>query len=530
MANYFVDSTTGSNGDDGTTMDLAFATLEYAVESGGLSPGDIVWIRRLHNETPVSHIAAAYNATHENPIRVIGWPRAADGSITSATWTGGSTTVDLVVGLSMSRESHLGRFVIGPDNFPYLITRIIDSDTFIIDREYIGSTVIGAGGACTIVPDEHWVADMGTEYGFNDSGWTIKETDWDVDADDLVLIDFAGGSYYVNVGGGNNYHWHNLDFQGGINGSGTIYAPNTSGSPVVQGCLVLKSANAASVNVPANSYLRIDRCIIVGSGSGGSQWGMYGYGQTHFSNGAIYNMGDSALVLQGTPGSYFDNVNLGVEMDNGDDEIYIIYSAVFHSKDMKLGGANGLITVGGPIVSERWRMKFENYNKVLGTHKIFTAQGEITKLDVVEGSGDPYKRTGGADSVIEILHNLSSTTFAAPKPYAMVTPPLFTHQFKVDDTSKNYRYYIQAEGAVAASELWIEIEYVNSYNSTSRYMMGKVISGEAISVRSGPGDWSQYIEINNITPAVASKIRIRCYCSYYHATNKIYVDPKVRVT
>ena len=70
MTNYFVDSTTGSDGDDGTTMDLAWATFEHATSSGGLGAGDIVWIRRIHSETPVGVITSVYDGLMENPVQL----------------------------------------------------------------------------------------------------------------------------------------------------------------------------------------------------------------------------------------------------------------------------------------------------------------------------------------------------------------------------------------------------------------------------------------------------------------------------
>ena len=77
MANYFVDSANGDNTDDGTTMDNGpgggvgcWASIEHAVESGGLTAGDIVWVRRSHVEyagNPTSFIQPAYSGTSKVP-------------------------------------------------------------------------------------------------------------------------------------------------------------------------------------------------------------------------------------------------------------------------------------------------------------------------------------------------------------------------------------------------------------------------------------------------------------------------------
>ena len=197
MANYFVSWDDGDDTDDGTTMDDgpgsgtgAWKTVEHALEAGGLSAGDIVWVRRTSHELPTSDIAPIYDGTAVAPMQVIGWPRAAH-SIASADFVNGSTSVN-VDDNDMVREQHLGRWLTGPDGKDYLITRVADSATLIIDREYVGSTA--SNEAVTIKADEDWVADMGTAYGFDDSGWTIKETTWDADADDLPQIDVNGGA------------------------------------------------------------------------------------------------------------------------------------------------------------------------------------------------------------------------------------------------------------------------------------------------------------------------------------------------
>jgi len=195
---------------------------------------------------------------------------------------------------------------------------------------------------------------------------------------------------------------------------------------------------------------------------------------------------------------------------------------------VKLGGTNGFVTFS--YAANTPTAEIENYGRVLGAHKTFTPQGEITKKDVVGGSGDPQKRSGGADSVVELLFNLSDTANQLPKPIADWTPDVFVHEFEATAESKNYRYYVQSQGALTADQIWLECEYVAAYDDSSEYVIKKVESDEAIAARSGTTDWSQYLEVTGIQPAVASKVRIRLKCRYYHATNKIFVDPKVSIT
>ena len=529
MANYFVDSTTGSDSDDGSTMDLAWATTEHALTLGGLSAGDTVWVRRLHNELPTVLVDFAYAGTAENPIRIVGWPRNSDASITSATWTNGSTIVDLIVGLSMTRESHLGRYITAPDGETYMITYITDTNTVIIDREYVGATVSGANGACTIQADE----DYNLAQAIDDSGWTITKASYNADSDDLPQIDFNDGSvatWYIYTDS-HNYVIRNIDFvdPGYVNGG--VYARSVNVLEIM-GCIFRGTpagSGGDSCMSSNDTDIFITRCVF---DANGSQNGIAGQGGTivmkdcaqYGANSAgLYTNDDHIWV-------YLENVNIGVEVANGVYDLRIQNSNNISGRDVKLGGGGTYDVFVQGVPQWHTSVAFENYNKILGAHKEWTSQGTVTKVDVVEGSGDPYKRTSGSDSLIEILYDQSNLSNNLKSPIRQFTPYLFTHEFEVDDTPKSYRYYVQAEGAVAADELWIEVEYVSSYDDTSEYTITKAISTNSISARSGAGDWSQFLEVNNITPAVASKVRIKCYCRYYHATNKIYIDPQVRVS
>jgi hypothetical protein len=530
MANYFVDSTTGDDGDSGLTMDLAWATLEYAMESGGLSAGDIVWIRRIHAETPTSDINIGYGGTPENPIHVIGWPRNTDSSITSATWTNGSTTVDLIVGLSMDREKHLGRYITAPDGFDYFITKIDDSNTITIDREYAGSTVSGASGACTIKADE----DYALAQAIDDSGWTITKTTWNADADDLPAIDFGDGSY--QFAWNQDYCWYlaNIEFRDSTDPNGIIWFREMK-TMVIRGCLFHNDNNAPCLLLYGTRVF-IHRTVFTGGRAGSPGISNNGllpaYSYNYLKDVAIYGF-DGYGISFGTNGAsiFAEGLNVGVEDQNDFADISTQRGVVYIiGRDIKIGGSGSQGAFYHAQGSDV-RIQIENYQRVLGNHFEKNLQGTITKTDVTEGSGDPEKRSGGSDSVIEILYDHSDTAAYLPSvAEESAWVPVFTHEFEVDDTPKNYRYYVQAEGAVAADELWIELEYVSSYDDTSEYTITRVVSVEAISARSGADDWSQFLEINNITPAVASKVRIKCYCRYYHATNKIYIDPQVRVS
>jgi hypothetical protein len=294
------------------------------------------------------------------------------------------------------------------------------------------------------------------------------------------------------------------------------------------GCLFLAVANHRIFYI-ANSGVVLRRCILVGSGAGSSQYGVYVYyGHLKMFDSAVYSTGVYGLDFSSSNG-YLKNVNVGVEGNCGGADMAMITMGRVFGYDVKLGqsAADRLISTNSGWTD----IAFENYGKVLGAHVRLTAQGQLTKTDVVAGSGDPYKRTGGSDSVIEIVHDESNTTSALPdwdRKYAL-GDPIFEHEFEVSTGSQTYRYYVQAEGVVTAEQLFIEAEYVSSYDDSSEYTITIVKSDEAITARDDATDWDQYIEVT-VNPAVASKLRIKCYCSYYHATNKIYIDPAVEIS
>lgn len=524
MANYFVDSTTGSDGDNGTTMDLAWATLEHALTAGGLAAGDYIWIRRIHDETVTGVVNVAYSGDSDNHIKIVGWPRPTL-SITSATWTNASRTVSSVVGVSMLDVAHIARYIIGPDGNTYIITYVDDSATFRLNIPYIGQTVSGSNGAATISADEEWVDDMGAAYGFDDSAWTIKESTWDADAHAMPEVSMSGGAYYIYHYADMFYYYANIHFDGGSYASGSFYY--RQGATASMRGIYFTNVSNGGIVLSSGSTVYLKRFVAYGDAGSGS-YGLYGGGSSFKIEDVILDNIRYAVFLTQNSMVMGKGLHIGLNA-----------ACIVHwNADQVSGNCVKIkrVTEGTPsnqyINIDRsgfFSIGLEDY-QVLGGHKVYNNFGTITKTDVVEGSGDPEKRSGGADSVLELLYDWDETDCPTNYEFGGALLPIFDHEFEVDDSTKSYRYYVQADGAVAADDLWIEVEYVSDYSSTTEYITTKTISANSITARSGADDWSQYVEVNNITPAVASKVRIKCYCRYYHATNKIYIDPQVRVS
>jgi len=527
MANYFVDSVTGDDGDTGLTMDLAWASLEYALESGGLAFGDYVWVRRTYVEPGPgnNYLQPTYDGTKDGLISLVGWPRPADATADGASWTNGSATVDLVTTLSMDREKHQGRYVDAPDGKRYMITRVVDSNTFVIDNEYTGTSVTTTDGAFTIQEDPEY----DTAQAINDSGWTIDKAVWNADAVDIATVDWGGNAYGFIPSGRVRWYIANLEFTNTVYSNGVFAMSSNCALFKLHGCLFKNTANGTVVAHLGGSGI-FERCVIEGSGAGSSQRGFLSNASIKLINVAIYNCGKYGMYLSGTTETYLSNVNVGVEIANGDADImYVGQPSYVYGVNVKLGATNGDFVMNYP--NDTLRVALENYGKVLGAHKQFTSQGSITKVDVVTGSGDPYKRTGGADSVMEVLYDKQTLAWSMPEPnHPDLTTPIFVHEFEATTDTKNYRYYVQSEGIVTAAQIWIEVEYISQYEDGTEYVVTRVQSDEALTARADAEDWEEYLEVTDITPAVASKVRITCKSNYYHASNKIYIDPKVVIT
>ncbi len=517
MANYYVDSVSGSNADNGTTQALAWATIEYAKESGGLSAGDKIWPRRGHTEIPTSDLVPIYSGSAGSPISVIGWPRAAipNTTITSATWTNGSTTVDLVVGVTLASAAHIGRYVTAPNGKIFLITRIIDANTLIIDREYPGPTVTGTSGLFQIEADEDY---------------STRPTDvdgWDSDADTLAEIDFNSTAYQMYLQ--NIYYWHykNMQFTNCADPSGIIRTGN-SRAVAFTGCWIHTTSNVL-LFAPTNAAVFLERVIITGSGAGAAQRGVSIplNGFLSFKDGAVYNCGDWGFRTYGR--IYLENVNIGVEVANGDDDIAVNNASQIWGREVKLGGTNGDVLLEGDF-SFDIQVAFENYGKVLGDHKVWYVGGSYKNVDVgATNAPSIASSSGNTVDLLEILPTINRPNV-----------PVWTFNMNImevdaDNTSKTYTLYLQnnmsatLNSSDAKGDIWLVAEYVDAYNDVTAYCIGKIESAQTdILARADDTDWDSLTV--TVQPAIASKVRLKLFISAYSATGGIYIDPLVVIS
>ena len=524
MANYFVSSADGDDTDDGATMDNgsgggvgAWATVEHAYEAGGLSAGDFVFTRPNHSEIPTSDIAPIYSGAAGSFITVLGWPKPAF-SITSATWTNGSTTVDLVLPATLTRTGHVGRMILAPNGFIYFITYIVDSNTFLIDRAYSGDNVSGVSGAATIAADPYY----NMAQAIDDSSWTIKKTDWNANNPARPVVGFNDGNFQLFFD--DTFNWlQGFEVKDSADAYGIIQINIASGMVLFGNIIKQTTNNSCLLNIARCNSL-IEECIIEGSGSGSAQVGIFasryigGGGELVIKKTAIYNCGGRGI--ENSKLLFLDNVNIGVEQANGDDEIRNI--GLVLGKDVKLDGTNGYVsnhvTYGGGTAH------FENYQKVLGNHRGFFRGGYYQNVAV---SGEtPNKKV--SDEVIKITPNVSGLEFIPEMAYYV-----FEDEWNnVPAGTYNIGYWIFNDSGVTLNvsdpklNIWLEVEYLAEYDDTSEYVHAKIYSTlQDIADAANADDWDKLVT-GNFTTAATSKIRAKVYFSKYLAATNVFIDTK----
>lgn len=534
-------------------------------------------------------IAPAFDGAAGSPISYIGWPRAEEGA-GSGVWANGSTEINDVAGVEMDREKHTGRRVKqDTDGHWYLITyipyiaqaagaiklafadtnpdTITDTDGRLVTRGFkagdkiriTGSTTNNGtytiadvvAGTITLVGGDalntensidgtkiqvydRFIIDR--EYAGTDTGdFTIQKDDdydtrpvaaqatWDLDADDLPVIDFNDADFQLSFLTNMYNILKNFEVKDSTDALGII-RNRRSGYFAIIGCLLTQSVEPdLLLYVDEGTTFYGERVIIEGN-SANIPAGMSAYrGAVHLKDVAIYNCGRGFSPSIGVY-TFFENVNIGVEQANADDEIYITTSPPIFGRDVKLG-----CSVGDVGFSTTYQPRglihvcFENYGKILGAHKKWYCGGVLEKVAADGGGTRPNQRSGGAADVIEITPNVAGYEFI--QDWAV---ELFRHEYEVDTTTRTWRYYVQNDacGLLAATNIWLELEYIEQYDDTSEYTITEVLSDETVANRADNNDWTQYIEVPNITPAVAGKVRITCYVSKHSVAGHIYIDPK----
>lgn len=361
---------------------------------------------------------------------------------------------------------------------------------------------------------------------------TITKANWDADADNLACIDLAN-AYHVYFNTAAYWSLQNIELRDGGNSTWGSLRLFTAYIFLMKNCIIRTSSNVYLINTSNDSILH--QCIIDGMlpSAGSSQRGFALGVSAQMYNSAIYSCGDSGLVLNNARLASLYNVNIGVEVANGDNDINVSSAGILIGRDIKLGGLNGYFSLDNSLPLAY--AKIENFQKVLGKHICLKRGGGVgttgfyTNVSINDtgdvNSPSAASPAGSATDIIAIRPNSSGAD-----PVRNFKNTIFTNIFNATTDNKTYTYYLQnySCGIInqgdALRNLYLKAEYIDDYDDTSEYHHNQIYSSEtAIAERADATDWDSLSV--TVQPAIAGLVRITLYCSIYDATGIIYVDP-----
>ncbi len=128
---YYIDTSgaAAAGADDGSSPSdawIAMAAVNKGMQYNAFNAAtrNLVRVRRIGGHTMGADITPNDDGAADKPIIFISWPRPAipNTTITQADFTNGSRIIDNVVGITVKRTSHQGRYITAPDGYQYLIT------------------------------------------------------------------------------------------------------------------------------------------------------------------------------------------------------------------------------------------------------------------------------------------------------------------------------------------------------------------------------------------------------------------------
>ena len=591
MANYYVDSNSGDNGDNGTTQALAFATLEYALEAGGLSGTDNkIWIRRTHSEIPTTDISSIYDGAPETPLKIMGWPRPAipDTTITGADFTNGSRLVDNVAGITPSRTSHTARYITAPDGEQYLLTAVLweagvdgmagsDEYTALSRLTNVTQTKYGKIWAFTDDLDTtgtiQYVRDSATAWVENDNITDADGGDAEIDAGGETAVgflldrDYAGSTVtgtdgkfqieededyddrpadvdgwdsdaidlpVIDFNDGNfNFRiegefWFSLRYLEFKDSSDGVGMITFIGGVGQEMIGVLMKQTVFSGTILGCYYTTFLLTRIIIEGSGS---GTEQRG-LRLTSGGFARLKHCAIFNCGDNGLYGSSGELFLEDVDIGVAIPNNDDEIFQENVFPVRGRD--VALGGENGYVLYRTDSGIYNpiEIENYQKILGAHrtwfpGGYYEKTLV-AAGTPNKKL--SDYVIKVVPSASGHEYI--KEWAVC---IMETEIEADAGSQTFKFWVFNDMGVtindvtAQDDVWLEAEYVAGYDDTTEYVMAKGISAEInILDNGGDTDWD-YLQVT-INPATASKVRLKIYWSKYSAAGTFFIDPQVVIS
>jgi hypothetical protein len=407
-----------------------------------------------------------------------------------------------------------------------------NSDTQIVDITADGS------GTCTLYT------------GFSSGSATVNVLD-DVTGDLWATSDTV---VLANVTAGNYDQQHNITLNtinaGTVVLSATVDSDQNPGSSIwlsTRNCRILHSSTSSSQNIVENGSDCIFGEIRATSGTGTTFYcsAMYsGLGHTVTTiSGCTYAMryglGHTVTTIYGCSNAMYSGSGHTVTTISGCN--YAIYYGSHNYVKNLSGNTTDLRETGkiyardGIIPANLVIPKINNvgyvdklfsshHQGVLDAYKIFQVMGNMTKVTAGAGSPIPDQRPGGNASLME-LSNLQSNL--DDDPHGVIAwDDDAVRVWATASSSKTYRFYVQSTFALSASELVLTGEYMDAAGDTETTTID---SDEAISVRSGITDWSNYVEVT-INPARTGWVYFMIRLYKYSSGGQVFIDPMMVIS
>lgn len=518
MANYYIDpAASGSN--DGSSPANAWTSANAWTQSTPTA-GDTVWIRRTVDYSVSSTLTPYTGGTNQSPTVAQGWPRGQHTG--TGNWTNGSNQVTSVSDASIRR--YVGRWIKNDAHGWWYLVTWVSGTTLYLDRPYAGDNASSA--AFTVRADDDYA--IRPQAGI-DAGW-------DSDAQDLPRY-YGNPTAQMLTLNSSAKGWviKNLYFE--KTGTATysmagIYA--YSGRPHIrafEGCIFYAPSVSAAfslVYVDTNSWLDMNRFLI----SGYNHTNQYGLqvaqGYVSLRNGAVSASYQGIRVIGGT--CHLENVNVGVESACTQD-IWAYSGGVLTGKDVLCGNSLVYLKVvdAYPMINANLSaINIEAWGKDLS--KVFRKDSLATSSMRVDTGTSPVKRSNGNDCILVVDLGTNNSDDWGP-PAAYYKGAVFDQRiWQQGGTTQAFKVYLQSTVALSSGLVTLEATWIDNYESDTEYTETASMVTGAISERSDDSDWSQYLEVTGISPAVSMGVRLRLYVRAYSSSDFLYVDPKIEIT
>jgi hypothetical protein len=531
MSYYYVDFDSGSNSNNGTTMHLAWKTLEYAMERTALTTNDKIFVRRGMIDTVAGDIVpATSNPKPYRPLEILCWPRSE--LYGSAYFSQG---LRLVTGSSfnINKYAHSTRLLHAHESDEnYIISHpsgnidTIESSSFFLSENYKGET----GTSYFTISADGFYATSNT---FGAGEGANSKSQWDADSHNLPIADF-NGTYYLQMRYESGWILSNLFLRNSNSSNNLLYLRDGYGC-IFNGLIIEQtgSANTYCVYNYAVNTNKFNRCQFRGrtTNQAGAQYLVYNYLTPNmvYEDCTFLGGDDGFIGVDKSPIGTYINCSFGLDIESPAIKapIRLVSDLIPQEEnifiDCEFDGYTNCYDVLTPSNFSYSVVKFENFNRILYNNQSTIRRLGSSSIVYAESGGEVEKRSGGSNYVIKTDYGSSwgsyYYTYLYPKNYIsgsseLLVPKILKHYFNLPKGSWRIIYYCQCTVEIAdtSKRIWAECSYIKNYVNESNYKKEIMKSTNTLAKNIDTADWSQYISVDFTIP-IDSKVECCIFCS-----------------